>query len=83
MPRSRLIWLQIPDQQYHDLPADVRGVVDRRLAELVEHPTADRDAVYNSRSDQWSVPLGTGGFLFYAIVREPPTVIVLRLISFM
>jgi hypothetical protein len=81
MPRSRLIWLQIADQQYHDLPADVRDVVDRRLAQLVEHPTADRDAVYDSRSDQWSVPLGTTGLLSYAVVPEPPTVIVLRLIS--
>ena len=54
MPRSRLVWLQIADQQHHDLP-DVRDVVDRRLARLMEHPTADRDAVYDSHSDQWSV----------------------------
>jgi hypothetical protein len=79
MPRSRLIWLRIADEQYHDLPATVRDVVDRRLAQLVERPTADPDAVYNARSDQWSVPLGTSGLLFYAIVREPPTVIVLSL----
>lgn len=82
MPRSRLIWLEIADQQYHDLPGAVRDVVDRRLAQLVENPTADSDAVYNTRSDQWSVPLGTGGFVFYAVVRDPATVIVLRLISF-
>lgn len=45
MPRSRLVWLQIADQQYHDLPDSVRDVVDRRLAQLMENPTADPDAV--------------------------------------
>jgi hypothetical protein len=82
MPRSRLVWLQIAEQQYHDLPGNARDVVDHRLAQLVENPTADSDAVYNPTSDQWSVPLGNNGFLFYAVVRDPATVIVLRLISF-
>lgn len=81
MPRSRLVWLQIASQQYHDLPAAMRDVVDHRLAQLVENPTADPDAVYNPASDQWSVPLGADGFLFYAVVRHPATVIVLRVIS--
>jgi hypothetical protein len=40
------------------------------------------DADYNERSDQWSVPVGADALLFYAVVREPPTVIVLRLVSF-
>lgn len=82
MPRSRLVWLQIADQQYHDLPDTVRDLADHRLAQLLENPTADPDAVYNPASDQWSVPLGEDGFLFYAVVRDPATVIVLRLISF-
>ena len=43
MPRSRLIWLQIADRQYHDLPDDLRDIVERRLAQLLENPTADRD----------------------------------------
>jgi len=73
--------LQIADQQYHDLPEDVRVLVDRRIAQLLENPTVDADAVYNDRSDQWSVPLGERGFLFYAVVRDPATVIVLRLVS--
>jgi hypothetical protein len=81
MPRSRLVWLQIADQQYHDLPDVGRDVIDRRLAQLVENPTTDPDAVCNPTSDQWSVPLGEDGFLFYAVVRDPATVIVLRLIS--
>ena len=82
MPRYRLVWLQIADQQYHEVPAEVRALVDRRLAQLVENPTADPDADYNRRSDHWSVPLGEEGFLFYAVVRDPATVIVLRLVSF-
>ena len=80
-PRSRLVWLQIADQQYHDLPDDLRELVDHRLAQLLENPTVDADAVYNERSDQWSVPLGERGFLFYAVVRDPATVIVLRLVG--
>ena len=80
-PRSRLVWLQIADEQYQDLPEDLRELVDRLLARLLENPTVGQDAVYNERSDQWSVPLGERGFLFYAVVREPATVIVLRLVS--
>ena len=80
-PRSRLVSLQIADQQYHDLPGELRVLVDRRIAQLLENPTVDADAVYNEHSDQWSVPLGALGFLFYAVVRDPATVIILRLVS--
>jgi len=48
----------------------------------VENPTADADAVCDQGSDQWSVPLEVNGLLFYAVVRDSATVIVLRLISF-
>lgn len=82
MPRYGPVWLEIAEQQYRDLPADLRDLVDRRLAQLLENPTADPDAVYNKRSDQWSVPLGEQGFLFYAVVRDPAKVIVLRVVSF-
>jgi hypothetical protein len=82
MPRYGPVWLQIAGQQYRDLPEDLRGLVDRRLAELLENPTSDPDAVYNKRSDQWSVPLADQGFLFYAVVRDPAKVIVLRIVSF-
>lgn len=81
MPRSRLVWLEIADQQYRELPDATRALVDRRLAQLVENPTTDPHADYNERSDQWSVPVGADGLLFYAVVRDPPTVIVLRLVS--
>jgi hypothetical protein len=81
MPRYRLVWLEVARQQYRYLPEDLRKLVDRRLAGLLENPTADPDAVYHKRSDQWSVPLAEQGFLFYAVVRDPVTVIVPRLIS--
>jgi len=38
------------------------------------------DAVYNEASDQWSITLRDHGFLFFAVVRDPATVIVLRLV---
>jgi hypothetical protein len=37
------------------------------------------DAVYDSSSDQWSAPVG-GGLVLYAVVVEPATAIVLRLV---
>jgi hypothetical protein len=50
MTRHKLIWLQIADQQYHDLTDLVRDLVHHRIAPLLENPTIDRDAVYNGRS---------------------------------
>jgi mRNA-degrading endonuclease RelE of RelBE toxin-antitoxin system len=82
VPRSRLVWLEIADRQYRELPDMTRALIDRRLAQLVENPTVDPAADYNERSDQWSVPIGDDALLFYAVVRELPTVIVLRLVSF-
>ena len=58
MPRFRLVWLEIADRQYRELPDAIRVLIDRRLAQLVENPTVDPDADYNERSDQWSVPVG-------------------------
>jgi hypothetical protein len=81
MLRYRPIWLEIAQQQCADLTAHVRELVDRSIEQLLEDPTGHRDAVYNQRSDQWSVPLGDNGFLFYAVVREPPRVILLRLVT--
>ena len=68
-------------KQYHDLPEDLRELVDRRIAALLQNPTVDQDAVYNERSDRWSIPLGARGFLFYAVVRDPATLNILRLAS--
>ena len=81
MPRYGPVWLEIAERQYRDLPADLRELIDQRLGQLLENPTADPDAVYNERSDQWSVPLGDQGLLFYAVVQHPAKVIVLRLVN--
>ncbi|MGH3889498.1 MAG: hypothetical protein ACRDSZ_23545 [Pseudonocardiaceae bacterium] len=79
MPRYGPIWVEIAQQQYDALSDDVRLLVDHRVAQLLGDPIAD--AVYNRRSDQWSIPLGDDGFLFYAVVHDPPRVIVLRLVT--
>lgn len=82
MPRYGPVWLEIAEQQYRDLPTELRDLVDRRLTQLLENPTADPDVVYNERSDRYSVPLGEHRFLFYAVARDPAKVIVLRVVSF-
>lgn len=81
MPRYGPIWVEIAQQHYDALSGDTRLLVDHRVAQLLGDPTAHDDAVYNRRSDQWSVPLGDDGFLFYAVVHDPPRVIVLRLVT--
>lgn len=81
MPRFRLPWLAIADGSNRERPDATRVLIDRRLAQLVENPTVDPDADYNERCDQWSVPVGADALVFYAVVREPLTVIV-RLVSF-
>jgi hypothetical protein len=50
------------------------------LTRLAAAPTAEPDAVYNEHSDQWSVPLDDHGLVFYAVVQEHATVIILRVI---
>jgi hypothetical protein len=39
------------------------------------------DATYDATSDQWSAPIAERGLMLYAVVPEPATVIVLRLIA--
>jgi hypothetical protein len=78
--RYRVLWLEIAAKQHRDLPADVRRLVDRRIDGLSGDPYAELDAIYDSRSDQWSVPVGGDGLLVYAVVQEPAAVIVLRIV---
>jgi hypothetical protein len=80
MPRYDLVWLEIAEQQYRALAPDLRAEVDRWIATLVENPTEPLEAVYNKHSDQWSVPLADRGFLFYAVVRAPAKLIILRVV---
>ena len=84
MPPSpyRLLWLEIAERQYLDLSGDTRALVDERLALLESDPAGLPDAIYDSASDQWSAPIGEHGLMLYAVVHEPATVIVLRLIAF-
>ncbi len=84
MPPSpyRLLWLEIAERQYLDLPDDTRALVDERLAQVEFDPAGLPDAIYDSASDQWSAPIGERGLMLYAVVHEPATAIVLRLIAF-
>ncbi len=79
MPPYRLLWLEIAERQYLDLPDDARGLVDESLAQLERDPLGLPDAAYDPSSDQWSATSG-GGLVLYAVVADPPTVIVLRLV---
>jgi hypothetical protein len=76
-----LVWLEIAERQYNDVPSTARDLVDQLLTRLSVEPTAEADATYNTHSDQWSVPFASHGFLFYAVVQEHATVIILRVID--
>jgi|SRR5581483_2035992 hypothetical protein len=78
MPRYRLVWLEIAEAQYRALSPSARAVVDARLVGLLDAPTGARDTIYERGSDQWSVPLPGVGYLVYAVVADPPTLIVER-----
>lgn len=80
MPPYRLLWLEIAERQYLDLPDDARELVDARLTQLEHDPSGLSDALYDPGSDQWSATLGDSGFVLYAVVTRPPAVIVLRLV---
>ena len=79
MPPYRVLWLEMAERQYLDLPEGARRLVDERLAQLERDPLSLPDAVYDPSSDQWSAPVGAG-LLLYAVVVEPATVIVLHLV---
>ena len=78
-PSYRLLWLEIAERQYLDLPDDTRALVDQRLAQLESDPLGLSDAIHDAASDQWSAPLERG-LMLYAVVADQSTVIVLRLI---
>jgi hypothetical protein len=77
----RLLWLELAEQQYLDLPDDTRALVDGRLTQLESDPAGLPDATYDAASDQWSAPIAEHGLMLYAVVPERATVIVLRLIA--
>lgn len=67
-------------EQYANLPAETQQQIDARVEQLVENPRQPRSA-YDRRTDQWTTTYGDGGgLILYAVVHEPPTVIILRLV---
>jgi hypothetical protein len=78
MTRFRLVWLEIAEAQYHALAPEARMVIDQRLAALAQDPMRVKGAIYDRRSDQWSVPVAGGECLVYAVVTDPATLIVER-----
>lgn len=80
MPVHRLLWLEIAERQYLDLPDGLLDLVDALLSRLVAEPTGGPHTAYDAHADQWSVPVSDHGLLVYAVVANPPTVIVLRLV---
>lgn len=60
--------MEITAEQYVDLRAQLLDAVYARLSHLVDDPPT----AYDARSDQWSVPIGDHGLLFYAVVPDPP-----------
>ena len=51
------------------------------MAPLESEPANLPDATYDCSSNQWSAPIGEHGLMLYAVVQEPATVVVLRLIA--
>ena len=80
MATYRVLWLEIAEQQYMDLPHAARDLVDEILDRLAQTPATLPAAGYHEPSDQWSVPIGDQGFVFYAVVEDRATVIILRVI---
>jgi len=78
----RLLWLDIAERQYLDLPGDAGALVDELLDQPASDPGGLPHAIYDSASDHWSAPIGEHRLMLYAVVREPATVILLRLIAF-
>lgn len=78
----RLLWLELAERQYMDLSDDIRTLVDDHLGRLESDPAALPHASFDAASDQWSAPVEDRGLMLYAVVPEPATVIVLRLIAY-
>ena len=80
MPAHRVVWLEIAERQYLDLPDPARDQVDQLLTQLEQTPTDLPGAVFDQPSDQWSAPFGDLGLMLYAVVPDRATVIILRII---
>ncbi len=76
-----MLWLEVAEAQYLVLDEATREAFEQLLNRLAVAPVELAGAVYNTASDQWSVPLAGTGFVFYAVVEEHTTVIILRIIA--
>jgi hypothetical protein len=65
----RLLWLELAERQYLDVPDDTRALVDERLTLLESDPSGPTGATYDAASDQWSAPIAERGLILYA--RQP------------
>jgi hypothetical protein len=77
----RVLWLEVAEAQYLGLDEPTRQTFEEVLTLLAVEPTQPAGAVYNEASDQWSVPLAGTGLLFYAVVEDHATVIILRILG--
>ena len=83
MPSFRMIWAELAERQYLDLPGPARDRVDQLVGDLEHTPTQVTGAAYNQASDHWTAPFGDFSFSFivYAVVPERPMVIILRIVQ--
>ena len=82
MPRFRLVWLEIADRQYRELPDATRVLIDRRLAQLVENPPSTRTLTTTSAPTSGACRLAPMRCCSTPSYGSRLTVIVLRLVSF-
>jgi hypothetical protein len=47
---DRLLWLEIAERQYLDLPDDTRALVEERLAQLESDPAGLPGAIFDAAS---------------------------------
>jgi hypothetical protein len=75
MPRYTLKSVTEAGRQYANLPEAARLLADRRIQELLDN----LDSEYDSRFDQWSIPIGNDkGWIVYVIVENARLVTLLR-----
>lgn len=80
MARYKLVWSDVPLDQYRSLPPEVQAQVDETLDLLLNDP--QRHGSYDKQADHWSATFGNGaGFILYAVSRERVKVMLLRIIS--
>jgi hypothetical protein len=82
MARYSVVWLEVAREQYDGLPGEARDHVDTRLDQLAEDPRQVPRSAYDHLTDQWTTVYGDGaGLILFALVHQPPRVIVLRLVA--